>query len=129
MLIYLSKYDLEISNLKKPILLYRPEIQCKCHKGSPQKEYFFEDTCFTRNIHKYRFKKKICFKIPRIFVLENVICIFVKNLVNVGKKLETKLQYIDIYLHNKNVLEYGLLLVGSGRFMIFHIEGLSNTLT
>ena len=39
------------------------------------------------------------------------------------KKLETKLQYIDIYLHNKNVLNYGLLLVGSGRFMIFHIEG------
>ena len=30
------------------------------------------------------------------------------------------------YLHNKNVLEYGLLLVGSGRFMIFHIEGRSN---
>ena len=49
--------------------------------------------------------------------------IFVTNLVNVGKKLETKLQYIDTYLHNKNVLEYGLLLVGSGRFMIFHIEG------
>ena len=32
---------------------------------------------------------------------------------------------LDIYLHNKNVLEYGLLLVGSGRFMIFHIEGRS----
>ena len=66
------------------------------------------------------------FEIPRIFVLGNVICIFVKNLVNVGKKLETKLQYIDTYLHNKNVLEYGLLLVDSGRFMIFHIEGRSN---
>ena len=26
--------------------------------------------------------------------------------VNVGKKLETKLQYFDIYLHNKNILEY-----------------------
>ena len=47
--------------------------------------------------------------------MENVICIIVKNLVNVGKKLETKLQYIDIHLHTKNVLEYGLLLVGSGR--------------
>ena len=59
--------------------------------------------------------------------LENVTSIFVTNLVNVGKKLETKLQYIDIYryLHNKNVLEYGLLLVGSGRFMISHIEGRS----
>ena len=55
--------------------------------------------------------------------LENVTCIFGMNLVNVGKKLETKLQYFDIYLHNKNILEYGLLLVGSGRFMIFHIEG------
>ena len=30
-----------------------------------------------------------------------------------------------IYFYNKNVLEYGLLLVGSGRFMIFHIEGRS----
>ena len=43
--------------------------------------------------------------------------------------METKLQYIDIYLHNENVLEYGLLLVGSGRFMIFHIEGRSNTVS
>ena len=57
--------------------------------------------------------------------LENVTSIFVTNLVNVGKKLETKLQYFDIYLHNKNILEYGLLLVGSGRFMIFHIKGRS----
>ena len=31
---------------------------------------------------------------------------FVTNLVNVGKKLETKLQYFDIYLLNKNILEY-----------------------
>ena len=38
--------------------------------------------------------------------LENVTSIFVTNLVNVGKKLETKLQYFDIYLHNKNILEY-----------------------
>ena len=58
------------------------------------------------------------------FVLENVICIFV-NVVN--KELETNLQYIDIYLYNKNILKYGLLLVGSGRLMIFHIEGHSNT--
>ena len=57
--------------------------------------------------------------------LENVTSTFGINLVNVGKKLETKLQYFDIYLHNKNILEYGLLLVGSGRFMIFHIEGRS----
>ena len=51
--------------------------------------------------------------------------IFVTNLVNIGKKLESKLQYFDIYLHNKNILEYALLLVHSGRFMIFHIEGSS----
>ena len=39
--------------------------------------------------------RKICFEIPRIFVLENVICI------SVGKKLVTKLQYFDIYLNDK----------------------------
>ena len=33
---------------------------------------------------------------------------------------------IYTYLHNKNILEYALLLVDSGRFMIFHIEGHSN---
>ena len=38
--------------------------------------------------------------------LENVTSIFVTILVNVGKKLETKLQYFDIYLLNKNILEY-----------------------
>ena len=37
----------------------------------------------------------------------------------VGKKLEPKLL-------NKNILEYAQILVGSGRFMIFHIEGHSN---
>ena len=51
---------------------------------------------------------------------------FLQKLVRVGKKLETKLQYFDIYLHNKNILEYTLLLVGSHRFRIFHIEGRSN---
>ena len=55
--------------------------------------------------------------------LENVTSIFVTNLVNVGKKLETKLQYFDIYLHNKNILEYAQIVVGTGRFVIFHIEG------
>ena len=77
----------------------------------------------TFTFHKYRFKKKICFKIPRIFLLANVICFFVKHLVNVGKKLEIKLQYFDTYLHNENILDYVLLLVGSGRFMIVHNEG------
>ena len=41
-------------------------------------------------------RSKSVIKISRISVLENVICIFVKNLGNVGKKLEIKLQYIDI---------------------------------
>ena len=50
--------------------------------------------------------RKISFKIPKILGLENVISIFVTNLVNVGKKLVTKLQYFDIYLHNKNIFEY-----------------------
>ena len=55
--------------------------------------------------------------------LENVTSTFGMNLVNVGKKLETKLQYFDTYLHNENILEYALLLVGSRRFMIVHNEG------
>ena len=32
-----------------------------------------------------------------------------------------KLSY-NIYLHDKNILEYAPLLVGSGKFIIFHIE-------
>ena len=44
----------------------------------------------------------------------------------VYKKLETKLQYFDTYLYNKNILEYAQILVGSGRFVIFHIKGHSN---
>ena len=31
-----------------------------------------------------------------------------------------------IYLYNKIILEYAQILVTSGRFMIFHIEGHSN---
>ena len=30
------------------------------------------------------------------------------------------------YLYNKNILKYAQILVISGRFMIFHIEGHSN---
>ena len=48
--------------------LYRSEIQYKCHKGSPYKEQFFEDTCFTRNICKYRFKKKSILKLPKFWM-------------------------------------------------------------
>ena len=74
--------------------LYRSEIQCilvcNCHKYSPQKVSFVEDTCFTRNICKYRFKKKICLKITKILDVENVIYIFVYNFANVGMKPECK---------------------------------------
>ena len=66
----------------------------KCFKGGPQKEWFFKETCFTINICKYRFKKEICLKNPRILGLENVTCISIKSLANVGKKLETKLEYL-----------------------------------
>ena len=33
-----------------------------------------------------------------------------------------------MYLNNKNILEYAQILVTSGRFMIYHIEGHSNVL-
>ena len=26
----------------------------KCHKDNPHKKQIFEDTCFTKNIHKYK---------------------------------------------------------------------------
>ena len=48
--------------------LYRPEIECKCHKDSPLKEQFFENTCFIRNICKYRFKKKLVLKFPKFLI-------------------------------------------------------------
>ena len=55
--------------------------------------------------------------------LENVTCIFIKSLVYyVGKKLETKLQHLVRYLHNKNILEYAQILVTDGRFMNSVIE-------
>ena len=47
--------------------------------------------------------KKICFHNPTFLGLENVTCIFLKSLIHVGKKLETKLQYFDRYLHKKNL--------------------------
>ena len=37
-----------------------------------------------------------------------------------------RLQHFHKHLHNKNILEYGLLLVVVFRFMIVHIEGHSN---
>ena len=55
-----------------------------------------------------------------------LLVIFIKILVHVGKKLGTKLQYFDRYLHNKNILEYVQILVTDGGFMILYIEGHSN---
>ena len=58
--------------------------------------------------------------------LENVICIIIKNLVNVAMRSDAWFYIIFMYLYNKNVLKYAQILVISGRFMIFHIEGHSN---
>ena len=80
--------------------LYKPEIQLKYHKDSPQKENFFENTCFTRNIHKYRFKKKSVLKFPEFLFWKMLFAFLIKNLVNVGKKLVTL-----IYTSIKNILE------------------------
>ena len=48
---------------------------------------------------------------------------FLQKLVRVGKKLETKLQYFDRYLHNKCIFEYAQILVTDGMFIVFDIEG------
>ena len=53
--------------------------------------------------------------------LEKVIYIFTKNSCNVAKRTDAR-----FYLYNENILEYAQVLVTSGRFMIFHIEGHSN---
>ena len=61
--------------------------------------------------------------------VENVTCFSKKSLVHVGKNLETKLQYFDRYLRDKNILEYVQILVTDGGFMILwilYIEGHSN---
>ena len=58
--------------------------------------------------------------------LENVICIITKNLVNVAMRSDAWFYNIFMYLYNKNILKYAQILVTSGRFMIFHIEGHSN---
>ena len=37
--------------------------------------------------------------------------------------MEAKSYCFNMYLYNKNIFEYAQILEGSGRFMIFHIEG------
>ena len=96
-------------------------------KGSPQKEYFFEDTCFTRKICKYRFKKKIGFEIPRICDLENLFAFYKKSCQCCHENGGGILQHF-IYLHNKNVLqsyiEYAQIAWSGPKSMICYIEGL-----
>ena len=58
--------------------------------------------------------------------LRNLIYIITKNLVNVAMRSDAWFYIIFMYLYNKNVLKYAQILVTSGRFMIFHIEGHSN---
>ena len=71
------------------------------------------------------FTKKICYKIPRIFNLENVISIFIKNLVNVAMRMEEAFYNISMYLYNKNVLEYAQIARSGPKSMIRNIEGSS----
>ena len=54
--------------------------------------------------------------------LDTVIYIFA-YFANVVMMPETKLQYFDIYLHNKNILEYAQIEGIGPRFIIFDIEG------
>ena len=45
----------------------------------------FEDTRFTRNIRKYRFKNKSVFKFPQFWIWKMLhICIFAYNFANAG---------------------------------------------
>ena len=58
--------------------------------------------------------------------MENVVHIFGNNFANVGMKPEAKLQYIfDIYLHNKNTLEYAKIAGSAPKSMILYIKGRS----
>ena len=41
--------------------------------------------------------------------------------------METKLEHFDIYLHDKNIFKFVQILVTSSCFIIFDIEGHSNT--
>ena len=68
--------------------------------------------------------KKICLKITRIFNLENVICIFTKNLVNVAMKMEA-FYNISMHLDNKNVIENAQIARSGPKSMILTIEGSS----
>ena len=102
---------------------YRPEIQCNCHKDSPQLQ-----TLGQQEIFASLQRNKICLKIPRIFNRENVFSIFTKNLVIVAMRKEKAFYHISMYLQNKNVLEYAQFAQSGPNFMVPDIEGLPNIL-
>ena len=70
--------------------------------------------------------KTICFKIPRIFDLENVIWIFTSNIGNVAMRMEEAFYNIFIYLYNKNILEYAQFARNGTESEIPYIESHSN---
>ena len=59
--------------------------------------------------------------------LENVICIFTKNLVNVATRMEEAFYNISMYLHNKNILEYAQIAQNGTEYKIPYIESHSIT--
>ena len=71
-------------------------------------------------------RKKICFKIPRILDLENVIYIFAYHFAKVGMKPEVPFYNIFMYLYNKNILEYAEIVGSEPKSMILNIEGHAN---
>ena len=58
--------------------------------------------------------------------MDNVISIFIKDLVNVAMRMEEAFYNISLYLYNKNVLEYAQIARSGPKSMICNIEGRSN---
>ena len=54
-----------------------------------------------------------------------LLAFFTKNLVNVAMRKEEAFYKIDIYLYNKNILEYAQTARSGPKSMIRDIEGLS----
>ena len=63
--------------------LFRPESQCKCHKGSSLREHLFKETCFMIIIRKEEILEKICHKIMTILHvdIDKRFCKFFVNVV------------------------------------------------
>ena len=60
--------------------------------------------------------------------MDNVISIFIKDLVNVAMRMEEAFYKISLYLYNKNVLEYAQIARSGPKSMIRNIEGRSSAL-